>query len=117
MFAQSQNHTTLSISRATQSDSAAMKTVAVVTLTFLPATFVSVGPEYYVPSVCHSLIEQQALFSMSFFNFSPGATDAGDGIWTVSDKIWLYWLVAIPLTAVTMGIWFFWQHHWHREIN
>ncbi len=42
LVAQSQNKATLSISQSTQSDSAAMKTVAIVTLTFLPATFVSV---------------------------------------------------------------------------
>jgi hypothetical protein len=39
---------------------------------------------------------------MSFFNFSP-ETDK----WTVSSKFWLYWIVAIPLTGLTMLFWFF----------
>ena len=40
---QQDNKAMVGISEAVQSDSAAMKTIAVLTLTFLPATFVSVG--------------------------------------------------------------------------
>ncbi|KAF2191309.1 hypothetical protein K469DRAFT_720289 [Zopfia rhizophila CBS 207.26] len=78
------------IGEATQSDSAAMKTVAVVTITFLPATFTS------------------AIFSMSFFNFSPGDGSQADE-WRVSGKIWIYWVVAVPLTGLALFSWFLWQ--------
>lgn len=53
---------TLEIGRATQLDSATMKTIAFVTLTFLPPTF-----------IC-------AIFSMSFFNFGDGSG------WTTSSQ-------------------------------
>ncbi|GKU07179.1 hypothetical protein FLAG1_10102 [Fusarium langsethiae] len=74
------------IGRATQSDSAAMKTIAFVTLAFLPGTFIS------------------ALFSMSFFN-----VDDDTGEWSVSKKIWMYWAIAIPVTLLTSGLWLLWQ--------
>jgi hypothetical protein len=61
-----------------------MKTISILTLVFLPATFIS------------------ALFSMSFFNFD---SDYG---WQMSDRFWIYWDVAIPVTALTVGSWYFW---------
>ncbi|KAF7558201.1 hypothetical protein G7Z17_g11 [Cylindrodendrum hubeiense] len=77
----------LEIGRATQSDSAAMKTIAFLTLAFLPATFIS------------------AIFSTSFFSY-----DAGGG-WTMSSKIWVYWAFAIPVTLITCVLWYFWQQN------
>ncbi|KAK7417092.1 hypothetical protein QQZ08_011751 [Neonectria magnoliae] len=74
------------IGRATQSDSAAMKTIAFVTMAFLPATFIS------------------AVFSTSFFNY-----DADADRWSVSGKFWMYWAFAIPVTLATSGLWFVWQ--------
>jgi Mg2+ and Co2+ transporter CorA len=74
----------LEISRATQLDSATMKTIAFVTLTFLPPTF-----------IC-------AIFSMSFFEFG------GDSEWTMSSKFWIYWVFAIPTTLLTTLVWTYW---------
>lgn len=71
------------INRAAQSDSAAMRTIAFVTLLFLPATFIA------------------ALFSMSFFNH-----DKGSGSWTVSKQFWIYWAITIPVTVFTPLIWY-----------
>lgn len=75
---------TLEIGRATQLDSATMKTIAFVTLTFLPPTF-----------IC-------AIFSMSFFDFG------GDSGWTMSSKFWIYWVFAIPTTIFTTLVWTYW---------
>lgn len=75
---------TLEIGRATQLDSATMKTIAFVTLTFLPPTF-----------IC-------AIFSMSFFDFG------GDSGWTMSDQFWIYWVFAIPTTFFTTLVWTYW---------
>lgn len=86
IVAQSDARTSVEIGRAAQKDSAAMKTVAFLTLTFLPATFIS------------------AVFSTSFFNF-----DAEQGVWAVSDKIWIYWVVSVPVTSITILLWFFWH--------
>ncbi|KAJ5833460.1 hypothetical protein N7474_001771 [Penicillium riverlandense] len=78
---------TVDISRAARSDSATMKTLAFVTLTFLPPTFIS------------------AIFSMSFFNY-----DTGSG-WSVSNKIWIYWAIAIPTTVATALVWNCWPKY------
>lgn len=48
MVAQNQTRATVLISEATQRDSAVMRTVAIVTMTFLPATFVTVSTDSYV---------------------------------------------------------------------
>ncbi|KAJ5128616.1 hypothetical protein N7526_006782 [Penicillium atrosanguineum] len=84
VVAQHDAGTTVEISRAARSDSATMKTLAFVTLTFLPPTF-----------IC-------ALFSMSFFHY-----DSGSG-WAVSSQIWIYWVIAVPTTIATALVWNYW---------
>ncbi|KAJ5333364.1 uncharacterized protein N7506_007147 [Penicillium brevicompactum] len=77
--------TSVEIGRAAQIDSSAMKTIAFVTLIFLPPTFIS------------------SIFSMSFFQ-------AGDNNgWGLSSKFWLYWVFAIPTTIATVLIWRYWH--------
>jgi Mg2+ and Co2+ transporter CorA len=99
MVAQQESAATVRISKAAQSDGAAMKAVAVVTLLFLPSTFVS------------------TIFSMTFFSFSPDS-DGHSGTWAVSDEIWLYWLFTVPLTILAMGSWIWWQRgHRPSEIS
>ncbi|KAJ5475116.1 hypothetical protein N7539_008182 [Penicillium diatomitis] len=66
-------------------DSAALKTIAIVTYTFLPPTF-----------IC-------ALFSMSFFNY-----DRQLG-WAMSPDFWIYWAIALPASALSVGLWYYWQ--------
>jgi len=82
------------IGRAAQLDSAAMKTVAFLTLAFLPATFIA------------------AIFSMSFFNF-----DANSGSWSVSDKFWVYWALAVPITVITTILWHYWQEEFLGNLS
>ena len=73
------------VGEAALQDSAVMKTIATLTMVFLPPTFVS------------------AMFSMSFFNF-----DTEEG-WRVSEKYWIYWAFAVPVTLATYLWWFRWQ--------
>ena len=82
IISQQDSSISLQIGRIAQTDSSSMKTIAFLTLTFLPATFVS------------------AVFSMSFFDFSPESNR-----WAVSDKFWVYWVVAIPATVLTPLLW------------
>ncbi|KIX04241.1 uncharacterized protein Z518_07795 [Rhinocladiella mackenziei CBS 650.93] len=82
---------TVEISQATRSDSASMKTIAVVTLALLPATFVS------------------TVFSMSFFTLSVD-DNTGEHEWLVSERFWIYWVITIPLTAITLLCWMYGQH-------
>ncbi|KAJ9602028.1 hypothetical protein H2200_013388 [Cladophialophora chaetospira] len=58
-------------SNAARIDSASMKTIAVVTLAFLPATF-----------VC-------TIFSMSFFTLNVN-DETGHKHWLISEKFWIY---------------------------
>lgn len=77
---------TKTIAAASKHDSSSMKMLAAVTTIFLPGAFTS------------------SLFSMSMFNWS-----ATDGIPVVSERLWIYWSIAIPLTLVTVGIWLGWD--------
>ena len=85
-----------------------MKAIAVVTMTFLPATFVSVrlptGPYnmVLVLSYCFS----KSVFSMSFFHFDPSEPGYG---FSVSNAFWVYWVLAVPLSLLTLGIWVYWE--------
>ncbi|KAF3034656.1 hypothetical protein E8E12_000961 [Didymella heteroderae] len=90
MIAQRDSRTMTELGNAARFDSRAMRTIAVVTMAFLPPTFLS------------------AIFSMSFFSFQPQEND-GRGGWKVSDKFWLYFAFAIPLTCFTLAVWFWRQ--------
>ncbi|KPM43780.1 hypothetical protein AK830_g2809 [Neonectria ditissima] len=99
-----QNETTLafhtSASRDTQiqlrladeakKETLAMKAIAVITMTFLPATFIS------------------SVFSMSFFYFQPGQ-DGHDEVFVISHKFWIFWVLIIPLSLATISLWVFWD--------
>ncbi|MCJ1260167.1 hypothetical protein MMC22_000026 [Lobaria immixta] len=69
------------IAAAAKRDSLAMKTVSMLTLVFLPGTFVA------------------AIFSAGIFHFERAATNL------VSDLWWVYFVVSGLLTIVTVGIW------------
>ncbi|KIW08331.1 uncharacterized protein PV09_01248 [Verruconis gallopava] len=67
------------IAQAAKSDSGAMKTVAVMTMLFLPATFFA------------------ALFSLPMLQWSQTPV--------VQDKFWIYWAFTIPCTVIIMLFW------------
>ena len=45
---------------------------------------------------------------MTFFSFTPGGSGQPPK-WSVSDKIWIYWVVAVPLTGIMVALWIVWQ--------
>jgi hypothetical protein len=47
---------------------------------------------------------------MNFFEFSS-QNGAKPEIWYVSDKMWVFWLIAGLLTATTITAWTIWQYH------
>ncbi|MCJ1478524.1 hypothetical protein MMC13_007204 [Lambiella insularis] len=75
-----------SIARASKRDSTSMKTIAVLTTSFLPATWVS------------------AFFSMPLFNWS--AESSND---VLAPRFWVYWALTLPLTIVVMALWWVWM--------
>jgi Mg2+ and Co2+ transporter CorA len=83
------------IANTTKDDSYAMRTIAVMSIAFLPGTFVS------------------SFFSMDMFNWQ-----APKGASVLSFRFWIYWAVTAPLTLVVVLIWFFWlRAHKKREVN
>ncbi|CAD0107276.1 unnamed protein product, partial [Aureobasidium uvarum] len=85
-----QNLTNVDIAMSTKDDGAAMKTIAIVTMVFLPATFVS------------------ALLGMNFFNFNP---DEHGGHMTYSHDLWIYFVISIVLTLSLFALWWVWQRY------
>ncbi|KAI1101939.1 hypothetical protein F4804DRAFT_354092 [Jackrogersella minutella] len=74
----------ISFSRVEQArrDSSSMKAIAVVTLVFLPSTFIA------------------AIFSMSMFNWLAGDTET-----VASNRLWIFFAISVPLTLVVLLIW------------
>jgi len=78
---------TAQVAEETRADSAAMKTIAVLTLTFLPGTATA------------------SFFSMEMFNWSPGPDER-----VASPYLYVYFVVTIPLTVMVYVAWFWWFH-------
>lgn len=78
---------------SSQYDTSSMKTLAIVTMMFLPGTFVA------------------AVFSMPVFNWAGGNADS-----IVNHHFGIYWAVTTTLTLLTFvlyGLWL-WLHDRHR---
>lgn len=75
------------IAAASKRDSSAMKTISILTLIFLPGTFVS------------------AIFSTEVFDFN--GSDVGYG--KIAKAGWIYLLCSLMLTLLTVGIWAGWM--------
>ena len=88
-----QASTSTAIARLTKEDGFAMRTIAFLTITFLPATAVS------------------SLFSMGMFDWQADS-DAP----VVSARFWVYWAVAVPLTLVVLALWGAWMLA-HKELE
>ncbi|KAK3689905.1 hypothetical protein B0T22DRAFT_514680 [Podospora appendiculata] len=81
--AQAHGETNMEIATSTGQDSSQMRTIALVTMIFLPGTFFA------------------SLFSMTFFNWSP----SGDQPF-VSGYIWIYFCITLVFTLVTLSVYF-----------
>jgi Mg2+ and Co2+ transporter CorA len=85
-MAQNDSLTSITIAEDTHRDSASMKTIAALTMVFLPATFVA------------------TFFSMGFFHFG-----VNDNVQLkVAPLWWLYLVVTIPLTVMVLVAWVWW---------
>ncbi|KAE9366848.1 hypothetical protein N431DRAFT_417771 [Stipitochalara longipes BDJ] len=86
--------------RINKQDTNSMKTIAVVTLVFLPATFVS------------------TVFSTGIFNFH--ASESPDNPRTISKYGWIYLLICVLSTALTLlswGCWYRWGRVWLEKLQ
>jgi Mg2+ and Co2+ transporter CorA len=71
-----------------QRDNSSMKTIAVVSLLFLPPTFVA------------------SFFAMPLFDWNAPTADT-----ILSARFWMFWAVSAPLTVVICVIWILWYQH------
>ena len=82
------------IASASKRDSSSMKTLAAMTVMFLPGTLVA------------------SLFSMPMFDWN----NANGNV--LSHRFWIYWAITLPLTFVTVGAWVLWTYKhafWERS--
>ncbi|KAF4498116.1 hypothetical protein FAGAP_5708 [Fusarium agapanthi] len=79
---ETQGETNVEIALATSQDSRHMKSIALVTMIFLPGTFFA------------------SMFSMGFFEW-----ESDDGTVSVFQSFWVYVVLAAGFTALTVGAW------------
>ena len=95
-----QSLTAVLYNRISKQDTDSMKTIAVVTLVFLPATFIS------------------AIFSTGIFNFH--ATESPNNPRTVSKYGYVYLLACVLSTVLTLfswSCWYRWGRVWLEKLN
>ncbi|CAN9366189.1 unnamed protein product [Alternaria alternata] len=83
------------IAEETQRDSRTMRGIAWVTIAFLPATFVS------------------SFFGMNFFNGIAGNVPFDEA----SLNVWLFFVVAVPVSAIVLSTFYFWDRHEQMNDN
>ena len=109
MAAQRDNRLQARIGEEVKRETAAMKAIAVGTLTFLPATFVSVSTSSRLRRPALLIFRSsKSIFSTSFFDYQPGHDDSKEEF-TMSSKFWLYWVLAAPLSIVMVLAWLLWE--------
>ncbi|OQE15946.1 hypothetical protein PENSTE_c026G07515 [Penicillium steckii] len=79
-------------------DSIAMRTISILGIVYLPATFVA------------------TFFSIDMFNWGGTSGDEATSL-SASPSIWIYWAVAVPLTVITILIWIFWSKRENQKSN
>jgi hypothetical protein len=85
----------------TKRDSEVMKAVTLVTLIFLPATFVAVSPIVRQKFIAYPVFLFQTVFSMGFLNFEESQV-------ALSRQGRIYLAFTFPLTCVVLGVSFAW---------
>ncbi|KAJ4417112.1 hypothetical protein N0V85_001994 [Neurospora sp. IMI 360204] len=78
------NEVGLAYNNIARQDNSVMKSIALLTMIFLPATFIS------------------ALFSTTFFTYGD------NGHWEVSDELWIYFVTTVPATIAIVVFWRVW---------
>ena len=88
-----------------QRETITMKVITVLTLVYLPATFVSVSGRLYFPLCCKSLISPKTFFSTDIVKYQNQGNSSGtDGPQASFSQLAMFrWLqVAVPLTFLTL---------------
>jgi hypothetical protein len=83
-----------------------MKTIAILTMMFLPGAYVAASLNS-TRSSNMSINEVQTLFSMNMFNWQA---ENDENI--LSAYFWVYWVITIPITVLVLLIWMAWYRPW-----
>ena len=99
----------------TQKETVSMKVITVVTLFFLPGTFVSVGASLLMFQ-SHQLTDLTAktLMSTDIIQFKTGASDKPERVYS-SQAFELFLEISLPLMALTFVVWFLWKRRQSRR--
>ncbi|KAF4980777.1 hypothetical protein FZEAL_3291 [Fusarium zealandicum] len=81
------------IALSTRQDSRYMRSIAVMTMVFLPGTWLG------------------GVFSMTFFDWG---SDGGGAY--ISSFVWIYVVMTLVMTAITVGGWYFVTVYWPRQL-
>jgi H+/Cl- antiporter ClcA len=85
------------LAHASKRDSTAMKTLSLLGAVFLPGTFLA------------------SIFSMTFFDFNVDDGSSGGTGAAVSQYLWVYFVVTIPLTMLIVGSWWWLDKRRERQ--
>jgi flagellar biogenesis protein FliO len=85
-------------------DRVSVKIIAILTLIFLPATFLAVRLVFPPEKLETNPNLQQTIFIMTFFDWNAGKEDGGSSA-IVSHWIWLYFALSVALTFIVVLVW------------
>jgi len=91
------------IAEASKKDSSVMLSIGVLTMTFLPATFIAVSLSHAENMNNKSHKHDQTVFAMPLFDWNANEPAA-----VVNPRFKYFWATAIPLTVAVLSIWTTW---------
>ena len=97
--ADTQSKNTFSMARSAREDSVAIRAITLVTSFYLPFSFVAVSSLSVAPGFQYAN-KSQTMFGMNLVDFDSSSHNL-----LVSKQLWLYFVIAIPLTAATLMCW------------
>ena len=110
-ISQRDNKLNLTIARASKTiavsskrDSTAMKSLALLTMVFLPGTAIAVSTHNKRFIIVTDI--RQSFFAMPFFDVTIDVT--GTALLETRPQFWIYWAITIPLTLSVLGLWIIW---------
>lgn len=88
-----------------------MKTLALLSMVFLPGTAIAV--RIYNIIFMNVTDIKQSFFAMPFFNMTVDVT--GNTSLETRPQFWIYWAITIPLTLLILALWIVWLQSTTRK--
>jgi len=96
----------LELSQKAHQDGRALKTITLLTLVYLPATFVAVSNSQIPLSQTQAAHEIQTLLSMNYIKFT---SQDGHIVLELANEMWIFTLLTVVLLVLTMGYRKYWE--------